>query len=134
MRTPKETLAALDGIEAAARVRRDDDANYATAFETIAAEFYIPELVALVRWLQGDLDAAQRERDAYRRAKAENDERFPSERDEARAKFADALTVLRWARISDHPMYGPGVNQGLSTDDEARAALGRIASNLAPHS
>lgn len=69
MRAPEETLAQLDGIE------------------TWTAREDVPDLVALVRHLLA-------ERDAYKRAKAENDQRFMLERDEARDKYASALTVL----------------------------------------
>lgn len=40
-------------------------------------------------------EAAEAERDAYKRAKAENDERFMTERDEARAEVARLRAALR---------------------------------------
>lgn len=62
------------------------------------------------------LDAAERERDAYKRAKAENDERFMVERDVARAERDQARADLRtygghrddchiaiWMRCADEP-------------------------------
>jgi hypothetical protein len=48
-----------------------------------------------------------RERDAYRKAKAENDERFMLERDEAR-KQADELQAARYAYASEFPPNAEG--------------------------
>ena len=47
--------------------------------------------LALVRdweWMRQEIDRLRAERDAYKRAKAENDERYMLERDEARAEVA----------------------------------------------
>lgn len=48
------------------------------------------EEAKLLPFLRGILE----ERDAYKRAKAENDERFMTERDEARAELAAARAQL----------------------------------------
>lgn len=52
-----------------------------------------------VRRLLATIAALQAERDAYRKAKQENDERFMNERDEARARVAQIEAALR--KIAD---------------------------------
>ena len=51
------------------------------------------------------LEAAERERDAYKRAKSENDERFMLERDEARSRAEAAEAKIARIRdaVSGHP-------------------------------
>lgn len=59
------------------------------------------------------LDAAERERDAYKRAKAENDERFMCERDAARVERDQARADL--VRYGEH---GPGCWDGRPPRDD----------------
>ena len=59
------------------------------------------ERTVALDWL-ATVDALRAERDAYRKAKQENDERFMRERDEARAEV-ERLTakVAAWVAVSD---------------------------------
>lgn len=80
---------------------RQDEAPAITALRArMAAESREHVVLAAddVRTLIEALDDATRERDAYRRAKAENDERFMRERDDARRERDDARLGLDLVR------------------------------------
>ena len=65
--------------------------------------------------------AAERERDAYKRAKDENDERFMLERDEARAALAaERAAVVAWlrARAVDAHLHAMTINAAYGDRDE----------------
>ncbi len=67
-----------------------------------------------------DLAALVAERDSYRRAKAENDERYILERDEARAELSRVREASTRQRIFD-----------AAERDEARADVARLRADLA---
>ena len=69
-------------LQADNRRLSDDLKHVSTALGEHLRPGQTPER-AIMR-IVGDLEACERERDAYRKAKAENDERFQIERDEAR--------------------------------------------------
>lgn len=56
------------------------------AAELTASNARFADLAAAANLANAKLAAAEKERDAYKRAKAENDERFQLERDQARAE------------------------------------------------
>lgn len=55
--------------------------------------------------LKEALEAAEVERDAYKRAKAENDERFMRERDEARLENAALRAKIERVRVLHRPVH-----------------------------
>jgi len=68
-------------------------------------------------------DALRVERDAYKKAKAENDERFMLERDEARAEVARLREALQRAANHACPFHVDGIACGGCGTCQARAAL-----------
>jgi hypothetical protein len=93
---------------------RTDDENSLAAVERVVAER---------DQLRAALDAARAERDAYKKAKAENDERFMSERDEARIRCREAAEVLIEAVGADGPCdVGNAARRVVAALSAARAA------------
>lgn len=113
-----------------------------------------PEMIpAAVTWLRAQLAEVTRERDAYKRAKQENDERFMNERDEAieRARRAEATvsaallsrpeeydllinTALRGAHRLDGPAstwQGPGPNVHAEERDAIEVVAIRFGAGVA---
>jgi hypothetical protein len=75
---------------------------------------------------------ALHERDAYKRAKEENDERFMTERDQARAEVAALRETLGWAANLADPLYSFGVSERLALGRKAREVLGLPALDASP--
>ena len=110
-----------------------------------------PRLLATVDARTERAERAERERDAYKRAKAENDERFCNERDDARRERDEALALadargralrsIRYLKVSDDDNTGTlmyaieeaydalklTAPEALRQQQEREAALERVA-------
>ncbi len=78
----------------------------ATALENVSElRSRVWQMERLVDAIGKDRDFALAERDAYRKAKAENDERFTAERDDAREKLRALVEAYDAANATDPSRY-----------------------------
>ena len=84
----------LEAVERRAAAAHEEQLDFvsATAADTVRSQRDVPTLLAAVRAQRDEIERLTTERDAYKRAKAENDDRFMLERDEARIE-RDALAA-----------------------------------------
>lgn len=104
-------VALLDALDAAER-ERDEQRKRADIAERYGAIVAGDRLADVAR-----AEKAERERDAYKRAKGENDDRFLRERDEARRERDEARADF--VRFADHESDCDVWQQGLDTGPTA---------------